>query len=95
MDLETFKSLLVDDRASNRLSGPLRALWEAGRGNWDVAHSIVQDDTSREAAWVHAFLHRQEGDLSNAAYWYRTAGKPVQSGDLDREWESIVAEILV
>ena len=54
----------------------------------------MQDDESREAAWVHAYLHRVEGDLPNAGYWYRTAGKPVATGALDDEWAAIAAELL-
>ena len=57
--------------------------------NWDGAHAAVQDDPSPEAAWVHAHLHRVEGDLSNAGYWYRRAGKPVATGDLDEERQAI------
>ena len=57
--------------------------------NWDGAHAAVQDDPSPEAAWVHAHLHRVEGDLDNAGYWYRRAGKPEASGDLDKERRAI------
>ena len=67
----------------------LRALQFAASGNWDGAHQIVQDDPSAEAAWVHAHLHRVEGDLSNAGYWYRRAGKPVATGDLAEERRAI------
>jgi hypothetical protein len=68
---------------------PLRALELAAAGDWDGAHALVQDDPSAEAAWVHAHLHRVEGDLSNAGYWYRRAGKPVATGDLDEERRAI------
>ena len=57
--------------------------------NWDAAHAAVQDDPSPEAAWVHAHLHRVEGDFDNAGYWYRRAGKPEASGDLDKERREI------
>ena len=70
-------------------SQPLRALELAAAGDWDGAHALVQDDPSAEAAWVHAYLHRVEGDLSNAGYWYRRAGKPVAAGDLDEEGRAI------
>ena len=53
---------------------PLAALWWAAKGNWDEAHKIVQDEETADAAWVHAYLHRVEGDLGNAGYWYRRAG---------------------
>jgi hypothetical protein len=72
----------------------LRALWLAGQGKWDHAHEIAQEDDSREAAWVHAYLHRVEGDAFNANYWYRRAGRPAQTGDLRAEWETIVLEFL-
>ena len=76
------------------LTPPLQALWWAAKGDWDTSHKIVQDDESREAAWVHAYLHRVEGDLPNASYWYRTAGQPVATGALDDEWNVIVAALL-
>jgi hypothetical protein len=72
----------------------LAALWWAAKGDWDKAHKIVMDDEGRAAAWVHAYLHRVEGDLPNAQYWYRTAGKPVASGALEAEWAAIAAELL-
>lgn len=72
----------------------VQALWWAAKGDWDKAHKIVQDDESREAAWVHAYLHRVEGDLPNAGYWYRTAGKPVATGALEDEWNVIAAALL-
>ena len=65
------------------LGGPLEGLWWAAKGDWERAHKIVQDGDSRDAAWVHAYLHRQEGDLANAGYWYRTAGQPVARGALE------------
>jgi len=76
------------------LGGPLQGLWWAAKGDWDKAHKVVQDDEGRDAAWVHAYLHRVEGDLPNASYWYRTAGKPVATGALDAEWSAIAAALL-
>lgn len=67
----------------------LRALELQASGDWDGAHRLVQDDPSSEAAWVHAHLHRVEGDASNAGYWYRRAGKPVAAGGLDEERQAI------
>jgi hypothetical protein len=64
------------------------------RGDWDSAHQIAQDDDSRDGAWVHAYLHRKEGDAGNAAYWYRRAAQPVASGALDEEWRSIANALL-
>ncbi|WAP68749.1 hypothetical protein [Jiella pelagia] len=62
-------------------------------GDWDGAHAVVQDDPSADAAWIHAHLHRIEGDLANAAYWYRRAGRPVATSGLDEEREAIAREL--
>jgi hypothetical protein len=72
----------------------LRALWLDARGDWDGAHQIAQDDGSREAAWVHAYLHRKEGDNANAAYWYGRAQRPEGAGALVDEWRSIAGALL-
>ena len=76
------------------LSAPLRALQEDAAGRWEAAHRHVQDDDSSEAAWVHAYLHRKEGDISNAGYWYSRAGKPRFHGTLEEEWEEIAKALL-
>jgi hypothetical protein len=72
----------------------VEALWWAGKGEWDKAHALVQDDPGADAAWVHALLHRQEGDDGNAAYWYRRAGRPAATGYLAAEWDAIAAALL-
>jgi hypothetical protein len=79
---------------SEQFTGVLLALWWDARGNWNRAHEVAQDVDSKDGAWVHAYLHRKEGDLGNAAYWYRQAGRPVERGELDVEWESLVTELL-
>jgi hypothetical protein len=89
-----FKASLSDDMPAPDLDAPLAALWWSAKGNWDKAHSIAQDEESSDAAWVHAYLHRVEGDIGNAGYWYRQAGKPVASGPLEAEWEQIVRTLL-
>lgn len=94
MDFDTFKESLKENQAPAGLQGPLLALWKAGRGDWQGAHEVVQDDEGKQAAWVHAYLHRDEGDAANAAYWYRRAGRPVCGLSLDAEWEEIVQEVL-
>ena len=73
----------------------LRALWHDRRGNWEEAHRLVMDESGEDEAWVHAYLHRKEGDLPNAAYWYRRAGRPTAHGSLEDEWTSIVHSLLV
>jgi hypothetical protein len=93
MTLDEFKESLAE-QSPPELSGPLMALWWAAKGDWEQAHTVVQDDSGRSAAWVHAHLHRVEGDHSNAAYWYRNAGRPVARGELSTEWEAIVADLL-
>jgi hypothetical protein len=76
------------------LAAPLTALWWAKKGDWEKAHRIVMDEAGQDAAWVHAYLHRVEGDLGNAGYWYRQAHKPAATGDLDAEWAAMVEALL-
>jgi hypothetical protein len=76
------------------LSGALLALWWDARGDWNRAHELAQDVAGPDGAWVHAYLHRQVGDLENAGYWYRRAGRSVATGDSRVEWEGIVREML-
>ncbi len=76
------------------LKPELRALAVEKEGDWDKAHSIVQELNTSEAAWVHAYLHRKEGDISNASYWYSRAGRRKSDLPLDKEWESIAAALL-
>jgi hypothetical protein len=73
---------------------PLLALWHDARGDWDTAHRVAQDVDDANGAWVHAYLHRKEGDAGNAAYWYKRARRPVATGDLRAEWEQIVSALL-
>lgn len=74
-------------------SAALQALWWAKKGEWDKAHRIVMEEHSAEAAWVHAYLHRVEGDLPNAGYWYRQAKRRAATGALDAEWDEIVTAL--
>lgn len=76
------------------LAGPLLALWWDGQGDWQRAHEVAQDVEGRDGAWVHAYLHRKEGDRFNAGYWYRRAGQPEASGELRAEWEQMVRALL-
>jgi hypothetical protein len=94
MNFATFEQSLSGDAPPGGLSPLLTALWHERKGDWTRAHEIAQDIDGRDAAWVHAYLHRREGDLPNAAYWYRHAGKPVENGDMDREWRVIVGALL-
>lgn len=96
MTPDAFKASLGQDEAPPNLSVPLAALWWAGRGEagWDRAHALVQDASGPDAAWVHAYLHRVEGDLGNAGYWYARAGRPAADGPLPAEWEAIATSLL-
>lgn len=76
------------------LSPEVVALWHDAHGAWDRAHEVVQDLDTPAAAWVHAYLHRREGDQSNARYWYTRAGQPVCRVGLDEEWAQIAAALL-
>jgi len=78
----------------DELDGPLLALWWAGQDNWEKAHEIAQDIEGAEGSWVHAYLHRKEGDQSNASYWYGRAGRSAAEGDSEAEWHQIVEELL-
>lgn len=94
MNIAEFEATIEAANPPEGLSMPLKALWHAEKGEWDRAHAIVQDDEGEDAAWIHAYLHREEGDLSNARYWYRRAGKPEATVSLDDEWKSIVNHFL-
>ncbi|MCC8965334.1 hypothetical protein H8A95_24200 [Bradyrhizobium sp. Pear76] len=89
-----FRASLADTAPDGAQSPPLSALWWAKKGDWDQAHRIVQDEGDANSAWVHAYLHRVEGDLGNAGYWYRRAGQPVAKDTLEAEWERIVSALL-
>ncbi len=97
MNFEDFLHSLDDDAVSRDVAvcPPLHALWCEKKGDWNRAHQLVQDASRGDEAWVHAYLHRKEGDNSNAAYWYRAAGKPVCRVSLDEEWQEIAKGLLV
>lgn len=78
----------------NDFTGALLALWWDRQGDWQKAHEVAQDVPGADGAWVHAYLHRKEGDVGNAAYWYRLAGREAAKGDSQEEWERIVAAML-
>ena len=85
-----FQSQPRERKAARRSHAAACRTLVGGEGDWDAAHKIVMNEDSRDAAWVHAYLHRVEGDLSNAGYWYRRADKPVAKDALDAEWQRIV-----
>ena len=89
-----FKRSLSNAVPPRPLSPALQGLWWAKKGNWDKAHRTIMDEASREAAWVHAYLHRVEGDDGNAGYWYRQAQRKPATGAHEAEWDAIVAALL-
>ena len=90
----TFEEFQKSGNEPAGLAPALRALWHDAKGDWEEAHRIAQEDNSRESAWVHAYLHRKEGDLSNARYWYARAGKAAYAGSLEDEWRETVSDLL-
>ncbi len=92
MTADELRQLPVDQAA--QLPRLLYALWQDAQGHWVAAHEVAQDVGTPDGAWVHAFLHRREGDTANAAYWYRRAGKPVVTGPLDVEWSEIASALM-
>jgi hypothetical protein len=94
MTIAEFKTSLSSSQPPAGLRAALMALWHDGRGDWDAAHRTAQDIDDGEGAWIHAYLHRKEGDAGNAAYWYRRAGKPVASTSLEAEWAAITSALL-
>jgi hypothetical protein len=85
-----------DAQPSPELSPELRAMWLARKGNWDEAHDLCQEIPGVTGSWIHAWLHRQEGDYGNACYWYSRAGRPAPAADasLENEWHQIVSKLI-
>lgn len=95
MTLAEFRASLKGAAPPRGLARPLEALWQAGKGDWDAAHKLAQmDEGEADHDWVHAYLHRVEGDPGNAGYWYRRAKKPVATDALDAEWARIAEAML-
>lgn len=94
MDLQGFTASLDAAAPPSGVSRALEALWYEAKGEWDRAHRLAQSVTTADGAWVHAYLHRVEGDASNAAYWYRRAERPVSHLPTREEWAAIVEALL-
>jgi hypothetical protein len=94
MTIEEFKKSLNQSHPPVLLSRNLEALWFDAKGNWEKAHNIVQETSGVDGDWIHAYLHRKEGDLSNASYWYSKVGKTRPAVSLDLEWEQLVNHLL-
>ena len=94
MTRQEFHDSLSNQAPPRNLTLALAALWWDAKGDWTKAHESAQEDNGSDGAWVHAYLHRKEGDLSNAAYWYQRAQRPVAHGSLPEEWNEISASLL-
>ena len=94
MNLANFKESIARNEPPAGVAKALGALWYEARGQWDRAHELAQQAPDPDGAWVHAYLHRVEGDESNAGYWYRRADRPHSKADLPAEWEEIAAALL-
>lgn len=92
--LAAFRASLGDAAPPAGWQPGLRALWHLANGRWDAAHAEVENEVGAEAAWVHAHLHRVEGDLGNAGYWYRRAGRPAAAGNFEQERDTLVVAFL-
>lgn len=93
MTFDQFKTGLQASTPAG-LSVYLEALWYDAKDNWDKSHELIQDLSDDKAAWIHAYLHRKEGDTWNADYWYRKAGKKRPDLSLSEEWEQIAKALL-
>ena len=94
MTFEEFTSSLSNPTPPKDLSVYLAAMWHDGKNDWDRSHDIIQDVNDKTAAWIHAYLHRKEGDVFNANYWYNRAGRRMPGYSLQQEWEEVVKELL-
>lgn len=88
--IRSFKETLKQSSPPSNFTTILKSLWYDAKGDWDQAHAQVDQLNDRDAAWVHAYLHRKEGDIWNADYWYTKAKKSRPSGTLEEEWEDLV-----
>lgn len=93
MERTKFETALTAGAPPQGWSRPLQALWYAARGDWEAAHELAQAGDDDAHAWVHAHLHRVEGDAANAGYWYRRAGQPVAGGSFEDERAAIASEL--
>lgn len=94
MTLEQFEATLAGEGPPQNLTDSLAAMWYDGKGDWEQAHTIAQDIPTREGSWVHAYLHRKEGDKWNAGYWYNRAGRTMPDYPLEQEWKEMVMTLL-
>lgn len=94
MQFETFLQSISASAPPENSSVYLQSMWFDAKGDWHEAHSLVDHLHDETACWVHAYLHRKEGDIANADHWYRCAGKTRPAESLQEEWEIIVKALL-
>lgn len=94
MNLASFKQSFNDEEPPPNLSVYAQALWYDAKEDWHKAHTLIQELPDKNASWIHAYLHRKEGDTWNAAYWYNKAGRTHQNISLDEEWEQMAQTFL-
>jgi hypothetical protein len=94
MTIEEFMLTLENSRPPEKLSPYLKALWYDAKDDWKNSHETAQEIQNRNGAWIHAYLHRKEGDLSNAYYWYLQAGKQMPEDTFEEEWKNILNELI-
>ncbi|MEO8820343.1 MAG: hypothetical protein ABI374_05860 [Ginsengibacter sp.] len=95
MDSKEFQESLQQNEPPQNLSVYLKALWFDAKDDWEKAHVLIQDVGDKNAAWIHAYLHRKEGDIFNADYWYNRAGKKRPDISLEKEWGEIAERLLL
>ena len=95
MTFDEFIKTVDDEKPSPELSETVTSLWWDKKGDWDLAHSIAQEIPTEQGSAVHAYLHREEGVLWNADYWYSRAGRLRPEIPLEEEWKLLVEEMLI
>ena len=94
MTFNEFNKSLLSSTPPENISLYLQSMWYDAKQDWTKAHTIIQDIEDNNASWIHAYLHRKEGDISNAGYWYRKAAKPMPAYSLAQEWKEMVNDFL-
>jgi hypothetical protein len=94
MTLNEFLESLKLDAPPQESTGPVAALWWDAKGDWAQAHGMVDELESKEGMAVHAYLHRKEGSLANADYWYARAGRGFYRAELEEEWQALLSDLL-
>ena len=94
MNYEEFIMSTRERKPPTHLSKFLNVLWYDAKGKWDIAHNLAQSIYNKNGSLLHAYLHRKEGDLANAMYWYSNADEEVSNSSLNEEWEELVKKFL-